>query len=223
MSRKFVVLLAGAFILIADAVQWLVAEALTASAWADPPYSYLRNYISDLGVPDCGTQFQGRNLCSPWHSLMNTSFILEGILFAVGVILLARLVPGRARTAVIALAAAHGVGMVLVGLFHGSAAGPDAGLIIHVSAAGVGILCANTVAILSGVLRGLPVPAAYRRFGVIVGALGLLSEALTGLSPSTAGLFERGGVYSWLLWSAVTGVLVVSRVRRPVLVQNVSA
>ncbi|MGW2285607.1 DUF998 domain-containing protein [Streptomyces phaeochromogenes] len=223
MSRRMWIPL-GAAILVVNAVQWVVAEAITAAAWASPPYNYARNYISDLGVPDCGARFQGRDICSPDHALMNTSFMLEGILFATGVLLLAQLVEGRARRAVIALAVAHGVGMVLVGLFHGSGSGPSLGLAAHVGGAGVGILCANTLVILAGSLRSLGLPSAYRVFSVTVGVLGLVSVALVGVSESVAGVFERGSVYSWLLWSAVTGVLVLARyVRRPALMENVSA
>jgi hypothetical membrane protein len=223
MSRRIRLPL-GAAVLVVNAVQWVVAEAITAAAWTDPPYSYATNYISDLGVPDCGTQFQGRDLCSPMHPLMNTSFVLEGILFATAVVLLSRLVTGRARRVVVALAVAHGVGMVLVGLFHGSADGADYSLALHVGGAAVGILCANTLAIMAGSLRGLGLPPAYRVFSIAVGVLGLLSEALTGLSTSTAGMFERGGVYSWLLWSVVTGTLLLVRhLHRPAVVENVLA
>jgi hypothetical membrane protein len=222
MSRR-VWLLVGAAVLIVNTVQWVVVEAVAAAAWTDPPYSYLSNYISDLGVPDCGTEFQGRDLCSPLHPLVNTAFIAQGVLFAAGVLVLARLVSGRTRTIVGVLALLHGVGFVLVGLFHGSPDGPSAGLVIHVAAAAVGILCANTLAIMAGSVRGIARPAAYRVFSITVGVLGLLSEALTGLSARTAGLFERGGVYSWLLWGLVTGVLVLVTRRRPASVgQNVA-
>jgi hypothetical membrane protein len=210
-------------VLVVNAVQWVVAEAVTAAAWSNPPYSYATNYISDLGVLDCGAQFQGREICSPAHSLMNASFMVEGVLFATAVVLLARLAEGRARRVIITLAVAHGAGMVLVGLFHGSADGPRSSLVIHVAGAAVGILCANTVAILAGSLRKLGLPPAYRIFSIAVGALGLLSEALVNLSASTAGVFERGGVYSWLLWSVVTGAgLLVRHRRRPAMVENVS-
>ncbi|WP_329547580.1 DUF998 domain-containing protein [Streptomyces sp. NBC_01356] len=223
MSRR-VWLPLGAVVLVVNAVQWVVAEAISAAAWTDPPYSYATNYISDLGVPDCGTQFQGREICSPAHQLMNTSFMLEGILFATGVLLLAGLVKGRARRVVVALAVAHGVGMVLVGLFHGSGDGASTGLAIHVAGAAVGILCANTLAIMAGSLRSLGLPPAYRVFSITVGTLGLLSEALVGMSESTAGVFERGGVYSWLLWSVGTGaLLLVSRRSSPAMVENALA
>lgn len=223
MSRR-VRLLLGAVILVVNALQWVIIEAVASAAWTAPPYSYATNYISDLGVPECGAQFQGRDICSPLHAAMNASFMLEGILFATGVVLLAHLTTGHTRRAVIALAITHGVGMVLVGLFHGSPDGPSLGLVIHAAAAGVGILCANTLVIMAGALRRLGLPAPYRVFSIAVGSLGLLSEAFVGLSPSTAGVFERGGVYSWLLWSVVTGVLLLVGDRRDrSVVENVLA
>ena len=210
MSRR-IWLVAGAIFLVINTVQWVVIEAIVAGRWSDPTYSYASNYISDLGVPDCGTQFQGRDICSPLHTLMNASFIAQGLLFALGVVLLARLLSGRTRRVVTALALLHGVGFVLVGLFHGSQDGPDSGLVLHIAGAGVGILCANAIAIIAGTKRGLSLPVGYRRFSIAVGALGILSEGLVNLSTDTAGLFERGGVYSWLLWGLVTGVMLLTR------------
>jgi hypothetical protein len=61
-------------------------------------------------------------------------------------------------------------------------------------------------------------------FSITVGTLGLLSEGLVSVSASTAGVFERGGVYSWILWSAVTGTLLLVRhLRRTAIVENVVA
>ncbi|MFE3021850.1 DUF998 domain-containing protein [Streptomyces sp. NPDC059256] len=214
----------AAVVLIVNTAQWVIAEAITASAWRSPLYNYATNYISDLGVPDCGTQFQGRELCSPRHTLMNTSFMVEGVLFAIGVVLLARLLSGHARRVVMSLAVAHGVGMAAVSLFHGSPDGPSLGLVLHIGGAGVGILCANTVAILAGALKSLQLPTGYRVFSVAVGVLGIASIALVGVSESTAGIFERDSVYSWLLWGTVTGVLLLARrVRQPSMLENVPA
>jgi hypothetical membrane protein len=145
------------------------------------------------------------------HPLMNTSFVVQGVLFAIGVVLSAGLLTGRTRRVVIALAVAHAIGFTLVGLFHGSAGGPSYGLTLHVVGASIGILCANAIAIIAGSLRSPQLPRAYRVFSITVGALGLLSEAFVGVSASTAGVFERGGVYSWLLWSVVTGISLLAR------------
>ncbi|MET8827087.1 DUF998 domain-containing protein [Streptomyces sp. NPDC004610] len=222
MSRK-VWLPLGAVVLIVNAVQWVVSEALAAAAWTDPPYSYARNYISDLGVPECGVTFQDRVICSPDHTLMNVSIIAEGVLFAIGILLLARLVSGRTRKIVTTLAVGHAIGFLLVGVYHGSESGPSYGLALHMIGAGMAILGANTLAIMSGTLRGLPVARSYRVFSVAVGVLGLLSLALVGISVETAGAFERASVYSWLLWSVVTGGLILAgKLRRPAVVENVT-
>ncbi|MFI9052400.1 DUF998 domain-containing protein [Streptomyces sp. NPDC053427] len=217
----------GAVVLIVNVVQWVVGEAIAAAAWTDPPYSYAANYISDLGVPDCGTTFQDRAICSPDHQLMNTSFVVQGILFAAGLILLSRVLRRRARRVVVALALAHAVGFLLVGLFHGSQDGADYGLALHMVGATVAILSANTAVIMSGRLRrslDIQLPSVYRLFSVTVGILGLLGVSLAGVSASTAGVFERASVYSWLLWSVVTGVLILARtVRRAAVVENVPA
>lgn len=223
MSRR-AWLITGSIVLVVNTVQWLVAEAVSARAWVNPPYSYASNYISDLGVPDCGAEFQGRDICSPKHTLMNATFMTQGVLFALGVIVLARLLSGRTRRIVTVLAALHAVGFVLVGLFHGSLDGPSAGLAIHVSGAGVGIIAANVIAIIAGTKHGFRLPSAYRIFSIAVGVLGIVSEGLVPVSEDTAGLFERGGVYSWLLWGLVTGVLLLVReLRRTPVEQNVGA
>lgn len=112
----------------------------------------------------------------------------------------------------------HGAGRLVPRLCgrRGPQSGPARG------GAAVGIVCANTIAIIAGSLRGLRLPLAYRVFSIAVGALGLLSELLVGMSASTAGIFERGGVYSWLLWSVATGaLLLVWQVGRPTTVENV--
>jgi len=88
-------LVLAAIILVVDAVQWWVLEAVVAAAWTDPPYGYARNFVSDLG------------------------------------------------------------------------------------------------------------------------ALGIVSQGLLNVSAGTAGLAERAGVYSWLLWSVVTGVALISARRAP--------
>ena len=58
----------------------LAAEAITAAAWKSPSYGYADNWISDLGSATAGV-FQGRELDSPLHVVMNSGFIIPGILF----------------------------------------------------------------------------------------------------------------------------------------------
>jgi hypothetical membrane protein len=221
MTQRRTWLSLGAVVLVVNALQWVIAEAVTAGAWKTPPYSYASNYISDLGVPDCGVEFQGREICSPSHDLMNTSFMAEGILFAIGVLLLARTLEGRTRRIVTALAVAHAVGFVMIGTFHGSPEGASYVLALHLVGAVIGVLSANAVVFMAGRVKNLDLPRPYRVFSMTVGVLGPVSVLGAGISESTAGAFERGGVYSFLLWSVVTGVLLLARnLRRPAVVEN---
>jgi hypothetical membrane protein len=112
---------AAALILISAALEYVVTEAITAAAWKTPVYSYASNWISDLGATDCST-FQGREVCSTLHDVMNTGFIVQGVLFLIASILLLQLFSGASRYVSLVLALIYSIGFILVGSFHGSTA-----------------------------------------------------------------------------------------------------
>ncbi len=100
--------LAGALLWMCCA-QFFIAEHIVRSAWT-LPYSFSTNFISDLGSTACDAL-----VCSPWHTLMNASFALQGILIAGGALFrwgerrwLLRIAP--------ILLVACGVGTFVVGL-----------------------------------------------------------------------------------------------------------
>ncbi|WIE60124.1 DUF998 domain-containing protein [Curtobacterium sp. MCLR17_032] len=214
---------------IAAAALYLFAEAVSASAF--PGYSYATNYISDLGVPDT-EMFQGRAIDSPLHLLMNTAFVLHGVLFVVAALAARTLAPGSSTTGRPAarrwftvLAVAHGVGIVLVGLFHGSQASVENGLVVlHVLGAAVAITAGNTAAVVAGValLRHAPEQRSRgaRWVGVLsvaLGAIGLVGLVMLVVDPAwTAvdllpdGVWERAAVYAILAWELLAGVAVLS-------------
>ncbi|BCT75037.1 hypothetical protein SCMU_08790 [Sinomonas cyclohexanicum] len=69
-------------------VQFFVAEAATIAAWRGPaPYSRRLNFISDLGQLSCGIHGT-REVCSPLHALMNTSFVLQGLGMVIAALLI---------------------------------------------------------------------------------------------------------------------------------------
>jgi len=213
---------------IAAAALYLVAEAVSASAF--PGYSYATNYISDLGVPDTEV-FQGRAIDSPLHLLMNTAFVLHGVLFVVAALAarnlaVGSLAPGRpaARRWFIVLAVAHGVGIVLVGLFHGSQASVENGLVVlHVLGAAVAIIAGNTAAVVAGavLLRRTPEPhdRGTRWVGALsiaLGAVGLVGLVMLVVDPAWTtvdllpdGIWERVAVYAILAWELLAGVAVI--------------
>ncbi|GAA1563395.1 DUF998 domain-containing protein [Brevibacterium picturae] len=194
----------AAWAFTAGPVLFLTGEAISAAAWQTPSYSYLTNWISDLGVPDAGT-FQGRQIDSPLHLVMNTGFVLGGIAFLIGVLLLARTLSGRARRSARILGIITAAGYILVGAFHTSTAAMSDGTIgLHFAGAFLVILGGNILAIILGihwwkhsVTRGLGHASAA------LGALGLVAVivlAFTATSDAPNGLIERVAVYTILLW-----------------------
>lgn len=71
---------------------FLAAEGAAATAWDGPTYSYVRNWISDLGVSVAGV-FEGRAISSPLHDVLNAGLVAHGVLLLVGVALLVTVLP----------------------------------------------------------------------------------------------------------------------------------
>jgi hypothetical membrane protein len=221
---------AGAWVLAAAG--YFVAEAVSARAF--PGYSYATNYISDLGVPDVGP-FQGRMIDSPLHVVMNAAFVLHGVLFTVAAVLAT--VGSRSATArwFRALAVVHGVGMVLVGSFHGSQSAVENGLaVLHVAGAALAILGGNGAAVLAGVVllrRGAEAGArpggsrSGRRLigtaSIVLGVAGVVGLVMLEVDSGSSsidllpdGVWERVAVYAVLAWDLLAGVTLLAT-RRP--------
>ncbi|GAA3561179.1 hypothetical protein GCM10022197_15940 [Microlunatus spumicola] len=207
----------GAAALVAGPLVFLTLEAVSAWAWDYPAYSYARNWISDLGVPDPGT-FQGRVIDSPLAWLMNTGFVLGGLALLLGVVAVTRAVaPRRTRVAALGLGVAAGIGYVLVGLTHTStAAAADGTIVLHFAGASLAILGGNTLALVLGVhWRRRPGTRALGRTAALLGVLGLVAAAtllVTATSTSAPnGLVERVSVYTLLLFEIRTGLHLAAR------------
>src|SRR5206468_1021549 len=109
------------------------------------------NWISDLGSASAGV-FQGRALNSPLHAVMNSGFIIQGLLFGVGALLLSRTVTGRIRTFTTVMAVVATVGYILVGTFHGSLQAQQNGTLpLHFTGATLAILGANLLSVVLGI------------------------------------------------------------------------
>ncbi|WP_460720041.1 DUF998 domain-containing protein [Nocardia heshunensis] len=206
---------AGALLVLAG-LQYLVLEYVTARAWRGPGYSYAVNFISDLGNPVAGDVFDGRAIDSPLHTVMNTAFIGQGVLFIAAALLLAT--RKRRERWLFGFVLAHGFGVILVGFFHESAANQHNGvLVVHGIAAAVAIVSGNVVAILVGTRRD--VSPWLRRTSLALGALGLVSfvllQADRPLYHAAGGIPERGAVYTILAFEILLGTaLLVSGARR---------
>ena len=176
---------------LVGAAVYLTAEVVTATGVES--YSYLNDYISELGV----------------SGLMNRAFMLHGVLFLIGAVLVVRSVElGWTGRAFVVAAAVNALGNVGVGGF-------PSGTAAHVTGAGMAIIGGN-VAVILGALgsRSLGAGQWFRRAGVTLGAVGLLCLAvlvIDGVNGASlpVGLVERGAVYPIIAWELLAGVTIL--------------
>lgn len=197
--------------LVVTGVGFVVVEAIVAARWSAPPYSYVHNFVSDLGNPQVGA-FDGWFIDSPWATVMNIGFVAHGALFAGGTLGLARRLRGTTRMVFLAAASSEAAGFIVVGLVPSSpATATDGTLIVHYIAAGFGILGGNAAVIIAGrAWRRLSLPRWAGRAGAglgIVGAVTVLAwMAVFTLVPP--GIPERVAIYTVVAWVTLAGVTV---------------
>ncbi len=202
----------GAALWAAAAVGYLILEAVAAASF-EPSYSYMRDYISDLGV-DAG-ELHGRMINSPRAYLMQIAFFVQGILFFTGALLIVGFPHSlRART-FLGLVAANAVGNIVVGTVHSGK--------VHVVGAALAIVGGNTAILAGSAIVGLVGSQRwYRNISKSIAALGLLSLVMLMVNSATMksnllpeGAWERGSVYSITLWQLLTAacLLIIRRTR----------
>ena len=219
---------AGALALL-SVLQFFVAEAAVIGAWAgQQPYSRRTGYISDLGAVGCGV-FEGRDVCSPAHVLMNASFVVQGIGMMVGALLLrsallctaarpgarftlapASRITWAAASAARALTVLAGAGTVLVGLVP-----EDAGSVWHVVGAILYFAAGGLALVLLGWLwiRQTPLGRLIVACGVVsLGAL--IVGGVTGMDVPEPGILERVMGYPITIGTAAVGLVVAQRAGR---------
>lgn len=213
--------LAAGAIWAAAGIFYLVAEILAAQRFA-PPYSFAWNFISDLGVTDCGVVIAGRQLCSPLHGLMNAAFITDGLALLIGALLLSKQLTNKTRS-FIGCSIAFAVGMTLVGLFPGSFDQLKNGTgIFHVLGGALGIFGGNFALLLSPVAKDFHALSAIRAFSKIAPVLGLAAAVILLIAQIKQtvlvfppGIWERIGVDAIVLWQIVLGVWLILKRRAP--------
>jgi hypothetical membrane protein len=181
-------------------LQYFAAEAIAVAGFRGD-YRLRRNFISDLGAVRCG----GGAGCSPLHPLMNAAFVIQGALIFAGAVVVWPLFPkGLARVG-LALVAASGLGVAVVGF-----APEDVAPGWHYLGAGENLLLSNAGAALVGaaLLRERRAPRAAGLLSLGFGLIGL--AGLAGLAGRFdfglgAGVIERIAAYPFPLWLAGMG------------------
>jgi hypothetical membrane protein len=197
---------AGAWLWIA-AVQFYVVQPIVAATWTSP-YSLSLNYISDLGSTACvAASANYVAVCSPWHALMNASFVLVGITMSAGALLAwPAFARGRLRLCATGLFVLAGIGTVVVGLYPEN--DPRR---YHYDGAAVNFIAGNLAlivyaAVTSKALRG------FRFASVLAGIVGLVSTAFVATGHFAglgAGGIERVAAYPVSLWQIGAGIQIL--------------
>ncbi|MGC6387162.1 DUF998 domain-containing protein [Ewingella sp. S1.OA.A_B6] len=203
----------GALCFALGGLQYLLAEKITALSWEDPFYSYAANYISDLGVAQCGTMPDGRNLCSPFHSVMNSGFVIEGILFFIACWLLRPIFNGRAGKLFLVFGLFHGLGGVIIAIFHSEPQGAMLGSVsAHQLGAVLAIIGGNLTVLAAGSSQWQkPGWRGFSQLSIVLGCAGLLSVAILTQGVLPVGLIERCSVYAITFWQIFTGIYLLTR------------
>lgn len=212
---------------VLSVLQYFLAEAVVAIAWAGPvPYDLRTGYISDLGALRCGV-YAGRQVCSPLNWLMNASFVLQGLGLLLGAVLLtsgllcvaarhgvrvdrAHRVPLLAAGWVRALTGAAGAGTVAVGLVP-----EDLGSPWHYAGAIAYFLAGAAALLVLGILWLRQTGMAW--FLLVCGGVSLAAQAtglLTRMRVPEPGTLERLMGYPVTVGMAAAGLVIAQRVRR---------
>lgn len=150
-------------------LQFFVAETI-AQLQTDGTYHRADDVISLLGTP-----------ISSAHLLMNTSFVVQGLLIGAGIVLLRPALTGTGGRLAPAFLTAAAVGVVLVGVFpaDGQTALHQAGAGLHLLGGGLGLLA-----------LAYAVRPRSEALGTTLALLGLVSTSMT--------VFFVAGITGWL-------------------------
>ncbi|MFF7952589.1 DUF998 domain-containing protein [Streptomyces griseorubiginosus] len=203
---------AGALlVLLGPLVSW-VAEFITAAAWQDPPYSPLYNWVSHLGLTGPPQTAFGQVANSPLGAVMDTGWVIYGILLIVGTFLLFDPRKGARPVVILSLAVLAGVGVSLVGIFQGSNANVDNGLIAFHTVGAQGVMLAGNLMAITVGTGGARIGLSRRRSiaSTALGAAGLIAFPLFMTDVFTGwmwniGLFERAVIYPIMIGHALLG------------------
>lgn len=197
-------------------IQYFLAEFIAASAWATS-YSWSRNYISDLGVPEClNTGQLDRIVCSPLHDVMNAGFILQAVIVATATACFIHLLSKRWRYPIAVIATIYCIGLLLVGLFPGSVAenlgGDSTRMMFHGIGALMAILGGNILVIMTALSVRTIFPD-YAIISLLLGIIGLTASLLFAAQIDFGfgiGTIERIAVDPIVVWTMLTGVAVLT-------------
>lgn len=183
---------------IIGSVYYLVAEAISATFFSEFILNtYIFHTISELGIP---------NGNSPLFWLMNSAFILIGLILIFGNFYKFKGYIIKNKTIFYILTFVTGLGVIIVGLIHG---GNPLTSGYHTLGAVMAILGGNILlVVISKSMNGF---GYYQKITLILGTFGIILFWILFFSMQSIYMpvFERLSVYTLILWSFLTGIFLL--------------
>ena len=182
-------------ILIIGSLYYVVAEAISATFFKASIFNtYIFHTISELGIP---------NGNSPLFWLMNSAFILIGLIFIFGYFYKFRdyIVKRKRICSILLLIASFGV--IIVGLIHG---GNPLTSGYHTLGAVMAILGGNLLLVI--ISKSMGSFDRYQKITLVLGIFGLIVFWIMFFNVKSIYMpvFERLSVYTLIVWCFMTGV-----------------
>ena len=183
---------------IIGSLYYIIAEAISATFFNDSLFNtYIFHTISELGIP---------NMNSPLFWLMNSAFILIGLLLLFGNFYKFKdfIIKNKAVFYIFSVIAA--VGVIIVGLVHG---GNPFTLGYHMLGAMMAILGGNILLVI--ISRSMEDFGFYQKLTLLLGIIGLVAFWIMFFNMRNAYMpvFERLSVYTLIIWFFLTGIHVI--------------
>ena len=185
--------------LIIGSLYYIIAEAVSATFFKASFFNtYVFHAISELGIP---------NSNSPLFWLMNSAFVIIGLLLIFGVFYKFKDFLAKNRIAIYILTLITGLGVIIVGLIHG---GNPLTSGYHTLGAVMAILGGNLLLIL--ISKSMYEFEVYQKASLILGLVGLVLFWIMVFSIKSVYMpvFERLSVYTLIIWSFLTGVYLLN-------------
>lgn len=183
---------------IIGSLYYVIAEAISATFFNDSIFNtYVFHTISELGIP---------NANSPLFWLMNSAFILIGLVLIFGNFYKFKELIVKNKIIFYIFTLITGLGVIIVGLIHG---GNPFTLGYHMLGAMMAILGGNILLVV--ISRSMGDFGIYQKITLALGIIGLIVFWIMFFNMESIYMpvFERLSVYTLIIWSFLTGIYLI--------------
>ena len=186
------------YVFVIGSLYYVLAEAISATFFNDSIFNtYIFHTISELGIP---------NANSPLSWLMNSAFILIGLILIFGNFYKFKDYIIKNKSVFYILTLVTGLGVIIVGLIHG---GNPFTLGYHMLGAMMAILGGNVLLVV--ISRSMKDFEVYQKATLTLGIFGLIVFWIMFFSMQNIYMpvLERLSVYTMIIWCFLTGIFLI--------------